>query len=199
MDFKSLFGSDYLEVEPSDSIAIKEFLDDEAKYLTPLKKVFLHNNHNEMFLVLDCSEINQQDLKECVNIWEHNILSFVNFGTQFIDHKSYLKFNTSLILQVSNKINDSIRYEIEKSKKICRKIMLELDQEKKLISNEKTMLPFYFEFDDALTSKEELIIEKELEKILPRDKAVMLALSASGELSDANYRIILEWIDENEK
>jgi len=152
-----------------------------------------------MFLVMDCSNLDEMSLKECISTWEYKILSYVNFGTQLTEHKPFLKFNTSLILQVSDTIGSSTRYEIEKSKKVCRKIVLELNEYKELKPYEMTMLPFYFDFDTSLISQDEIQLEEELNKILPDDIEIQLALSADGDLSDANYRRILGWIDNYEK
>lgn len=202
MNLKEIFNYEYIEIESNDDNAIKFFLDEEneieKRYKKPLKLVFMHKNLNEMYLILDFTKFTFKQIKESFIEWENIVLSYVNFGEEFLDNKKFLKYNivlTMLCIDFSQNEDDIFRYEIEKSKNICRKIFILVDKNGEVLDSNKTMLPFYFKDIEDLKNSIEEEYENKLKNILPQDKKLKMILEKKTGLEMEDEKLILGWLN----
>lgn len=199
MLLKSIFQNDYFEVPASSDLAINEFVETRDSeglfYAKPISSIYLHNNMNEMFIVLDCKGYNSENLFQSISDCETRMLTYVNFGESLSDHKNYLKFNTSLLIIADENLNSNIKYEIEKSKRICRKIIITVNDNEELKANEKVMIPFCFEFNEGLDLNSEIELTKQLEKLFPNDKNIKDILLKNKSLTENDCKIIIGWLE----
>lgn len=205
MNLKDFFNYEYIEIKSTDDNSIKFFLDEEneleKKYKKPLKTVFMHKTFNEMYLILDCIELNLNQIKELLIEWENAVLSYVNFGEEFLENKKFLRYNiviTILCRDFPQNEDDIFRYEIEKSKNICRKIFILVDENEKVLDSNKTMLPFYFKPIEDLKNSIEEEYENKLKNILPQDEKLKMILEKKTGLEMEDEKLILGWLDNND-
>lgn len=124
------------------------FLDNDETLSIPLYEVYIHNSNSEMFLVLDCIGMDENDIKRFVALWEKKVLSFVNFSEIYKDKMKYLKYNITLLILCKEKDvfnREEYQYEAEKSIRICKKIFLYCDDNKTVMEDERQLIPFYFD------------------------------------------------------
>lgn len=205
MNLKDFFNYEYIEIKSTDENSIKFFLEEEneleKKYKKPLKTVFMHKTFNEMYLILDCIELNLKQIKELLIEWENVVLSYVNFGEEFLENKKFLRYNiviTILCRDFPQNEDDIFRYEIEKSKNICRKIFILVDEKGKVLDSNKTMLPFYFKPIEDLKNSIEEEYENKLKNILPQDEKLKMILEKKTGLEMEDEKLILGWLDNND-
>lgn len=205
MNLKDFFNYEYIEIKSTDENSIKFFLEEEneleKKYKKPLKTVFMHKTFNEMYLILDCIELNLKQIKELLIEWENVVLSYVNFGEEFLENKKFLRYNiviTILCRDFPQNEDDIFRYEIEKSKNICRKIFILVDEKGKVVDSNKTMLPFYFKPIEDLKNSIEEEYENKLKNILPQDEKLKMILEKKTGLEMEDEKLILGWLDNND-
>ncbi|MDF2503310.1 hypothetical protein [Clostridium sp.] len=159
-----LFEDRYKEINTG-FVEIEEFSTeyDNTNWQKNVYSVYLHDSGNEMYILLDCTKINESDWMNVIEHWEMNILGFVNNNNQFNkDGKMYfLKYNITIVILCDKNIdrnNNPIIYEIERSQRICRKIFIGVDNQFQPDETELDLLPFYFEnlVDEAQNSSETL-------------------------------------------
>ncbi len=167
MQINDLFKDRYHEIN-NGSVVIDEFLvkEEDASWQKIIKAAYLHDSGNEMYILLDCSKINESDWLEVIEHWELNILGFVNNNKQFNkDGKMYfLKYNITIIILCNKNIDRTKHqtiYEIERSQKICRKIFIGVDDQFQPDDTELDLLPFYFNdlVDDNITLEDTLKVD----------------------------------------
>ena len=206
MDLTEFFGSEYIEIKATDKDVISFFIEEDKetgkmKYIKPLETVFMHKTFNEMYLILDCGNQILNEIKEAQNLWENNVLSYVNFGEEYLQHKRYLKYNTILTIMCKDLPQDEddiFRYESEKSKYICRKIFILVDDNGEVLDNNKTMLPFYFKPIEDIENNTEEEYENKLKSILPKDEILKKILESKEDFSEEDEKLILGWLEKNE-
>lgn len=175
MQINDLFKDRYHEVN-NGSMVIDEFLvkEDDAPWQKNINAAYLHDSGNEMYILLDCTKINEVEWLKVIEHWELNILGFVNNNKQFNkDGKMYfLKYNITIIILCNKNIdrtNHPTIYEIEKSQKICRKIFVGVDDQFQPDESELDLLPFYFKdlVDDSTTREDNL--QMDISRLLNRN------------------------------
>lgn len=151
MRINDLFKERYHEVNTG-TIAIDEFSanNDDVKWQKIIYTAYLHDSGNEMYILLDCTKINESDWINVIEHWEMNILGFVNNNKPFNnDGKMYfLKYNITIVVLCDKNIdrtNNPTIYEIERSQRICRKIFIGVDNQFQPEESELDLFPFYFE------------------------------------------------------
>lgn len=159
----------------------------ENEYASDIVSIYIHNNEREMFIVVDATKHNA-DIKRYCEHWEQKVLAFVNFDDNFYKSMKYLKYNISLVLLYNNEKNLEIPPVImqeEKSLSVCRKIFLQIDDNKDILENNLNYLPFFFKetvYNESPTYK---TAEINLKNILPVDDKMSFILEQNlGELSD---------------
>lgn len=205
MDLYKIFSDEYIEIKATSNKAINLFLetseDGMVSYLKPVNSIYMHETNNEMFIILDCIEMTISKIEETFKMWEKIFLSYINFGEEYESHKKFLKFNTTLILickDLPEEDDDLFRYQVEKSKAICRKLFILVDKDNNIIESNKSMIPFYFNSITTIKNKETEEYEKRLEEILPEDKNLRMLLESNGELNEDIYNTVLSWGDKYE-
>lgn len=204
MNLKDFFKYEYIEIKSTDENSINFFIEEEnepPKYKKPLKAVFMHKTFNEMYLILDCINLKVTEIKELLVEWENTVLSYVNFGEEYIENKEFLKYNiviTILCSDLPQNEDDIFRYEIEKSKNICRKIFILVDEEGEVLDSNKTMLPFYFKPIEDLKNSIEEEYENNLKNILPQNENIKMILEKKTGLELEDEKLILRWLDSND-
>lgn len=216
MYIKDFFTDEYKSIYESDEEPIKAFLaemdneesliddirDDEyrPRYAKPLTDIFIHETKNEMFLVLNCIELNYEEIKDLCEEWEQNVLHFVNFGTEYRKNIKYLQYEIYLLILCRDEkgdLDDHFRSETEKSLKICRKLFLLCNQNGKIDQNNWNMVPFYFSSIEKKDSEEVENLEKELEVLIPSDE-IILSICEKEDLTDEDKKIMQEWLTEDD-
>ena len=213
MGIKELFGNNYILIDESSDVRIKEFMkepcgDLNSSFEPPLTHIFLHKYFTEMFLVLDCLQYSYNEIKEECIKWETKVMSFINFGelgNNFKEKQSiimnYLKYNISLVILCNDEPDekdDDFRYDTEKSLVICRKIFL-LCENGEIIDSNKVILPCYFESIYNIKPEEMDNIEKELEELLPNEKDItddeLKQMYIKEKLDESDIEKIGRWIE----
>lgn len=206
MKFEEFFCNEYIEIKATGYNVISSFIEEiegtpTKRYIEPLKTVFMHKTFNEMFLILDCTDLNLMQINSECRAWENNVLNYVNFGEEYTYNKKFLKYNIVLIIlckDLPEKDDDIFRSEIEKSKTICRKIFILTDDEGNIFETNKTMLPFYFEPIEKTKNDDINEYEKKLKDILPKDEEVSNILQYKEKLSNEDEKKILRWLEKYE-
>lgn len=205
MDLYKIFSDEYTEIKATSSKAIDLFLetndDGIASYLKPVESIFMHQTNNEMFIILDCTDMSISEIEKTFKKWEKIFLSYINFGEEYKSHKKFLKFNTTLILMCKDlpeEDDDLFRYQVEKSKAICRKLFILVDEENNIIESNKSMIPFYFNSIINIKNKKTEEYEKKLEKMLPKDKNLRILLENNEDFNEDIYNIVLNWREKDE-
>lgn len=205
MDLYKIFSDEYIEIKATDNKAINLFLetneDGVVSYLKPVENIFMHKTNNEMFIILNCADMSILEIEKNFKEWEKIFLSYINFGEEYKGHKKFLKFNTTLILMCKDlpeEEDDLFRYQVEKSKAICRKLFILIDEDNNIIESNKSMIPFYFNSITNIKNKETEKYEKKLEKILPKDKDIIRLLENNENFNEDIYNIVLNWGEKNE-
>lgn len=206
MDLAEFFCSEYIEIKATDDNAVSFFIEESKdtnikRYIEPLQTVFMHETFNEMYLILDCIDLKLNQIKELLMAWENTVLSYVNFGEEFLENKKFLKYNiilTILCKDFPQNEDDIFRYEIEKSKNICRKIFILVDENGDVLDSNKTMLPFYFKPIEDLKNSIEEEYENKLKNILPQDEKLKMILEKKTGLEMEDEKLILGWLDNND-
>ena len=205
MNLEKIFTDEYIEIKPTSGNAINLFLETDKEgivsYLKPVESVFMHYTNNEMFIILDCVDMSISEIEKTFKKWEKIFLSYINFGKEYNAHKKFLKFNTTLILMCKDlpeEDDDLFRYQVEKSKAICRKLFILTDEESNIIESNKSMIPFYFNSIKNIKNKETEEYENKLDNMLPKDKELRRLLESNERLSEDIYNIVLSWGEEDE-
>lgn len=208
MELYDYFKEDYELIEATGNgkyEVIDAFLDDfvdgkEQQYSEPLKAVFIHKTKNEMFLVLDCLKLETDCIKSVCEQWEQRVLSFLNFGKEYRENIQFLKYEICLMILCMNVVgnaDDELRFETEKSIKICRKIFLICDENGEIIEDDEVIIPFYFEpvknIDNSIVEN----LEKDIEALIPNN-AEIHTLCKKEEMSSEDFKILYEWLSEND-
>lgn len=205
MDLSEFFKKDYIEISENNQNLIYCFIDEsqeeKMRYKKPLQTVFIHKNFNEMYLILDCTKYTFEDIEEICEQWESNVLEYINFGKEYKENKAYLKYNISLIIlrkDTSEEKETNYRYEIEKSKIICKKIFILTDEFGKILESNKIMFPFYFEPLENIVDEVEEEFGKKLSEILPKDMLLRSKLESNEKFTQEDENAILRWIESDE-
>ena len=175
MRINDLFKDRYYEIN-KESVMINEFLgkEDDAPYQKIVSAIYLHNSGNEMYILLDCRSIEVSKWVEVIDHWELNILTFVNNNKQFNQKGKmyFLKYNITVIILCDKTIDKTkyqVIYELEKSQKICRKIIVGIDQQFQPDEAELDLFPFYFEDLVEINTNQEDSLHDEISIILNRN------------------------------
>lgn len=130
-----------------------------------------------MYILLDCTKINDSDWVNVTEHWEMNILGFVNNNNLFNkDGRMYfLKYNIIIVILCDKNIdrtNNARIYEIERSQRICRKIFIGVDNQFNPDEVELSLLPFYFK--DLITNGKtnEVNLHEDISLILDRKLSI---------------------------
>lgn len=205
MDLYKIFSNEYVEIKSTSDKAINLFLetneDGIVSYLKPVENIFMHQTNNEMFIILNCADMSILEIEKTFKKWEKIFLSYINFGEEYKSHKKFLKFNTTLILMCKDlpeEDDDLFRYQVEKSKAICRKLFILIDGDNNIIESNKSMMPFYFNSIKNIKNKETEEYEKKLEEMLPKDKEIRILLENNSNLNEDIYNIVMNWGEKNE-
>lgn len=205
MDLYKIFSNEYVEIKATSDKAINLFLETNEEgivsYLKPVENIFMHQTNNEMFIILNCADMSILEIEKTFKEWEKIFLSYINFGEEYESHKKFLKFNTTLILMCKDlpeEEDDLFRYQVEKSKAICRKLFILIDGDNNIIESNKSMMPFYFNSIKNIKNKETKEYEKKLEEMLPKDKEIRILLENDENLNEDIYNIVLNWGEKNE-
>lgn len=207
MEVNDYFEKDYIPIEPNSSKdykLIEEFLDEclqgeELRYHEPLKSVFIHKTKNEMFLILDCLAYDWETVGRICEQWEEKVLSFINFGQEFRENIEFLMYNISLIILCKKEIlsNNSVLYENEKSVTICKKLFLSCDDNGKVVDEDKTIIPFYFEPIKYYTTHETAQLEEEMKDLLPQE-IELKSIFKKETLDKGDMEKIGRWLIQND-
>jgi translation elongation factor EF-1beta len=208
MELYNYFSEDYeiIDAKGNDRHeAIEIFLEDsergkEYKYSEPLKTVFVHKTGNEMFLILDCVKLDFVKIKAVCKEWEEKVLNFVNFGKEFRENIEFLKYNITLLILCKDKngnIDDDLRFEMEKSTIICRKIFLLCDDTGNILNNEKIIIPFYFEPIKTVKNSKTEELERELKSSLPSDYELQ-SICEKENLTFGDIKKMYRWMERND-
>ncbi|MBX4266783.1 hypothetical protein [Clostridium estertheticum] len=184
-NIKDFFTKDYYEVE------IESFKNSEGIYIEPIAKIFLHNSKNEMYIILSCYDMVIGSVKDAVASMEKEIISFVNFSDE-IDDREYMKYNINLLLLCKEVKNELGLFEIEKSKQVCRKIIMNISDNKKIKKEDASILPFYFNEIQQVKSEEAISVEKELGIEVEMLESVFSTVLCE---KDINKEILYRWLD----
>lgn len=205
MEINQYFTEQYKLIDKFNNDVIQDFLEDieiceEKKYFEPLKEIYLHETQNEMFLILDCLNLSYEDIRKVCNEWEDRVLGFVNFGEKLRENINYLKYNISLIILVKDKlisVNNDIKFEEEKSIKVCRKIFILCDDNGKIKESDKVILPFYFEPIKEVNGDTINSLENKLYNLLPKDVDIQ-EIVRKDVLEADDIEKLYRWVDKNE-
>lgn len=186
-NINDFFSKDYQEIE------IEFFKNPEGKYLEPIAKIFLHNSKNEMYIILNCYEMSIESIKNAVISMEKEIVSFVNFSDEIVE-RNYIKYNMNLLLLCKEVEDEKGLFEIENSKQVCRKIIINIvdnNETKKIKKEDASILPFYFNEIQQVKSHEVMSIEEELGLEVDVIESVFGAVYENG----INKEILYGWLD----
>lgn len=206
MDLSQYFNENYVSISSTDENAIKAFLNnyeekEKRDFIEPLQCIYMHKTFNEMYLVLNCINYDLSQIKEiCIN-WESNVLNYVNFGDEYKDNKHFLKYNIALLIlckDLAESEDDNFRYEIEKSKTICRKIFIITDENENIPESEQTMLPFYFRPIENQENKPIFEFENKLKSILADEPEIKVILENKEVLSQEDNEVLKRWLENYE-
>ena len=206
MKLYNYFKEDYDLINETDNNEYKNidsFSDDlvegkKRKYSEPLTEVFIHKTKNEMFLVLDCLDLDVDLIKNVCDEWEDKVLNFVNFDKEFRNEMEFLKYNISLIILCKDEIgdeDDNYRFEAEKSIKICRKLFLICKNKEEINEDDKAIMPFYFESIESFDNCKIEEVERELEKLLPKDIEI-ISICKKEKLESEDIKKMYRWLSE---
>lgn len=200
MIINEFFGDQYTSIY-ADSPKIDAFINEsQVEYTKPLEDIFIHDTKNEMFLVLNCLNIDYIHIKELCKEWEYKILNFVNIGTELRDHIKYLKYEiTLLILCTDNKTNtdDNYRSETEKSLNICRKVFILCDKDGSVLENNWPIIPFYFSSIVQNNNGRITELERDLQHLIPENEKIA-SICDSEELTSDDKEYLIGWLLKNE-
>lgn len=151
MKINDLFKERYNDVS-SGSMVINDFSpsNDDVQWQKIVYAAYLHDSGNEMYILLDCTKINESDWMNVIEHWEMNILGFVNNNKAFNKEGKmfFLKYNITIVILCNKNIdrtNNPTIYEIERSQRICRKMFIGVDDQYQPEEFELDLFPFYFE------------------------------------------------------
>lgn len=184
-DIMSFFTEDYNEVE------IEFFKNTEHLYIKPITKIYLHKTKNEMYIIMDCHNMQICEIQDSVLSMEKEVISFVNFGNE-IEKRDYIKYNINLLLLCKSENEESKIFEIEKSKQVCRKIVVNISDDKKVKKEDISILPFYFNEIQQVKNNEIISIEKNLEIEV---ETIADILSKVITKNDINKEFLYRWLD----
>lgn len=202
MEISKYFDDNYISLKVENNNAIEFFCDHNSeesslRYIEPLDKVFLHRNTKEMFLVLNCLKYTSEDIDIIFKEWESRILSFIHFGEEYRDVIDFLKYNIFLLIICQDEIgedDDDFRYQTEKSLNICRKVFLICDEKGDLADN-VSIIPFYFDSIEKVHTEITENLEKEIEKLLPKDEKILSLCNDLTELRQDEIDILCGWLE----
>lgn len=208
MYINDFFKDGYKSIYETDdkSEFIDAFLDDTEEgekpgYSLPLENIFIHESKNEMFLVLNCIDLNFSDIKEVCEDWEFKVLHFVNTGNEYRDNIQYLKYEITLLILCKDEegnLDDDFRSEIEKSLKICRKVFLLCEDDGKISEDNWTMIPFYFSSVEVVDSKEIQKLESDLESLVSFHDNEILSICEKDKLTTEDTNKMYGWLSDND-
>lgn len=162
----------------------------------------MHKTKNEMFLILECFDLNSDSIKKICKEWEDRILYYANFGREYRDNINYLKYNTFLIILYKDQngtVDNNFKFDTEKSLEICRKIFLSCDSDGKVKDDEVSIIPFYFSPVEKIDTDKTNELERKLKSLLPKDRdKEILAICEKKELTDEDMNKMCGWLMENE-
>ncbi|MBU3156337.1 hypothetical protein [Clostridium estertheticum] len=206
MSLYKYFKEDYEKIIEMDNDVYKSidaFSDvlvegEKRKYSEPLVEVFIHKTKSEMFLVLDCFDLDVGLIEKICDEWQDRVLNFVNFGKEYRDRMEFLKYNISLIILCKNEIgnkDDNFRFEAEKSIKICRKLFLICNNKGEINNDDKAMIPFYFAAVEPFDNDKIEKMERELENLLPKDIEID-SICKKEKLESEDINKLYRWLSE---
>lgn len=208
MDLSKYFNENYVSIKATDENAIKAFLEnyeekDKGKrnFVEPLQCIYMHKTFNEMYLVLNCINYSLSQIKKTCANWESIVLNYVNFGDEYKDNKRFLKYNIALLIlckDLAENEDDSFRYEIEKSKTICKKIFIIIDKSENIPESEQAILPFYFKPIENQENKPTFELENKLKNILASEPEVKAILESKEVLSEEDNEVLKRWLENYE-
>lgn len=139
-----------------------EYLYDNEKYPNELFDIYISENKNELFIILNCIDL-QADISEICDDWDQKLLALSNFGMTDLYN---LKYNMVQILICTEDNLDRI---VEGSLNISRKIILkcQIDSNGNFLINddEAVEIPFYMPRFKEMLKDEKLA--SELNAIIP--------------------------------
>ncbi len=204
-EYKSIYMSEepikaFLAEMDSQEELLDSIRNDECRprYAKPLIDIYIHETKNEMFLVLNCIELNYEEIEEVCAEWEQNVLHFVNFGKEYRDNIKYLQYEINLLILCRDEedlADDYFRYETEKSLKICRKLFLLCNENGKIDESNWNMIPFCFSSIEEKNSEETQKLEEELKNIIQIENKIR-SICEKVEFTDEDKKIMQEWLIE---
>ena len=165
----SLLNYDTDKIKPE-----MDFFLEDGEIPNQLREIYLSKCKDELFLILQPDE--DEDIKKFCQIWDNNIMAFINFGSLPNDNRESIKKLRYNIVQVvlygtgENKngvkyMNEPSDFSEEKSTSVSRKIFIKSNDADELDEENKILLPFWY--DEFEKISENVEAEQHLKKMLP--------------------------------
>lgn len=150
------------------------FLDDDCVF-TELREIYISENEDEMFLVLQPDT--EADIHVFCEEWDSRILNFLNFGNRTVGFErskiEKMRYNIIQIILVGNGTKNKLGKEYmrtpsdleeQKSTSISRKVFIECSENDELNMENKILLPFWY--DEFNNENKENDLEDQLANLL---------------------------------
>ena len=136
---------------------------DNGKYPDELVDIFISENKNDLFILLNCSEC--EDLDNICNAWDQKLLVLSNFG---MNNLYKLKYNmVQLLICTEDNIDRHVEGSVNISRKIILNCQIDLNGNFLINDDDAVEIPFYMpEFNEVLNDKK---LASELNNIIPND------------------------------
>lgn len=202
MKINEYFDRQYIKIDPVSSpaeLVIDEFIDndDQSKFISPAESVYLHQNKRELFVVLNCLDLDVDEVRDACSKWQNNVLCFANFSSKFENDIKFLKFNITLLFLYKNSQSDFIDMILrtEKSLSVCKKMFIKCDSNGNL-SEEDIILPFFFEPLYVSRNENDTRLEQELYSLLPQGRELQFVFLKNS-FSTEQKNLFNRWLNAN--
>lgn len=166
-----------------------------------LEEVYLSALKDELIVIIRLKQ--EMNVVDVCEKWDSRLMSFINFGrlpgeTKEKEYMCKIKYNAVQILLHEHEVDKRL----EKDTSISRKVFLHCGEDNELNSNNRLLLPFWYEeFDSIIIDPER---EAELEELLPVGEEKEFLRKRRGKIrnklsfSEEEMDILKGWLEADE-